>query len=176
MRNEVPHLLNSFLLTGLRYPVNIQIKALLGHSTMIPLHGRKMPLCLYRVTIRISQMPDERPKEQQHDQEEYRYLESGLTGLPIEARFLASAQRILYEEPNGKAEIRHLRQHQIPAFSSFGDYLLDLATGSEATSISPFCRIILPPRTGKTVVAGRIIDWAGLCSTIVVPTNDLRWL
>jgi len=140
---------------------------------MIPLHGRKMPLCLYRVTIRISQMPDERPKEQQHDQEEYRYLESGLTGLPIEARFLASAQRILYEEPNGKAEIRHLRQHQIPAFSSFGDYLLDLATGSEATSISPFCRIILPPRTGKTVVAGRIIDWAGLCSTIVVPTKAL---
>jgi len=90
-------------------------------------------------------MTDERHKDQQHDQEEYRYLEGGLTGLPIESRFLASAQRILYEELNGKAEIRPLWQHQIPAFSSFGDYLLDLATGSESSPISPFCRIILPP-------------------------------
>ncbi len=38
---------------------------------------------------------------------------------------------------------------------------------------SPFCQIILPPRTGKTVIAGHIIAMTGLSATIIVPTRAL---
>jgi len=161
-------------LTGLSYSVNIQIKPLQDDTWFtITLYGLTVPLCLCRISVRIRQVPDGQPKEQKHDQKGCHSLERGLTGLPIEDRFLASAQRILYEDPNNKEDVGQLRRHQIPAFSSFRDYLLDLATSPETTSLPPYCRIILPPRTGKTVVAGRIIAWAGLCSTFVVPTKVL---
>ena len=107
------------------------------------------------------------------DEEECHYLERGLTGQPMENRLLASAQTMLYEQPSHKVENGCLRTHQIPAFSSFVDYFLDLATSPETASTSPYCRIILPPRTGKTVVAARIIALTGLCSTFVVPTKAL---
>jgi len=111
--------------------------------------------------------------KKQGQEEQQRYLELGLTGRPMEDRLLASAQRILYEQPNQKVQNGCLQIHQIPAFSGFADYLLDLATSPGTASTSSYCRIILPPRTGKTVVASRIIGLTGLCSTFVVPTKAL---
>ena len=118
-------------------------------------------------------MPDNQLKGRRDDQDGSVCLESGLSGLPIEDRFLASAQRMLYEESVHPSESGELRWHQIPVFTGFGDYFVDLATSPETGSISPYCRFILPPRTGKTVVAGKIISHAGLCSTFVVPTKTL---
>lgn len=118
-------------------------------------------------------MANELTRKQGQDEEEHRYLELGLTGRPMEDRLLSSAQRILNGQPGDAAQNGCLRTHQIPAFSSFVDYLLDLATIPETASISSYCRIILPPRTGKTVVAAKIIALTGLCSTFVVPTKAL---
>jgi len=116
---------------------------------------------------------NELTRKQGQEEEQHRYLELGLTGRPMEDRLLASAQRILYEQPSQGGQNRCLRKHQIPAFSSFADFLLDLATSPDPATTSPYCRIILPPRTGKTVVASRIIGLTGLCSTFVVPTKAL---
>ncbi len=92
---------------------------------------------------------------------------------PMEDRFLASAQRILDKESNNETGDVALFRHQVPAFSNFIDYLIDSATSPVDAPVSPFCRIILPPRTGKTVVAGKIIDLTGLCATFVAPTRAL---
>ncbi len=100
-------------------------------------------------------------------------LEKGLLELPMEERILASAQRILDKESKNEIGDDALHRHQIPAFSNFIDYLIDSATSPADAPVSPFCRIILPPRTGKTVVAGKIIDLTGLCSTFIVPTRAL---
>jgi hypothetical protein len=101
------------------------------------------------------------------------FLERDLLALSIEERFLASAQRIVDKESINGAGDKSLRHHQIPAFLNFGDYLMDIATSPKEESISPFCRIVLPPRTGKTVIGAKIIEWTGLCSTFIVPTKAL---
>jgi hypothetical protein len=58
-------------------------------------------------------------------------------------------------------------------FVDFATYLTDVATRPRAEQRAPFCRIILPPRTGKTVVAGHIIDRTELATTFIVPTRTL---
>lgn len=118
-------------------------------------------------------MPDKQLSGRRNDQDGYMCLERGPMSLPIEDRLLASAQKMLYEEPAHPSKTGELRWHQIPVFTSFANYFLDLATSPETGSISPYCRFILPPRSGKTVVAGKIIAHAGLCSTFVVPTKAL---
>lgn len=101
------------------------------------------------------------------------YLERGLLELPIEERLLACGQRILDKESINGAGDKSLRHHQIPAFLNFGDYLMDIATSPKNDTISPYCRIVLPPRTGKTVIGAKIIERTGLCSTFIVPTKAL---
>ena len=100
-------------------------------------------------------------------------LEGGLLDSSIEDRLLAAAQRILDRESGSRTRAGSLRHHQIPALLNFSDYLMDLATSPKDVGISPFCRIVLPPRTGKTVIGAKIIGWTGLCSTFVVPTKAL---
>jgi hypothetical protein len=63
------------------------------------------------------------------------FLELDLLALSIEERFLASAQRILDKESIQGAGDKSLRQHQIPAFLNFGDYLLDIATSPKEEPI-----------------------------------------
>ncbi len=111
--------------------------------------------------------------EQPKDKAPALFLERDLLALSIEERFLASAQRILDNESIKGAGDKSLRHHQIPAFLNFGDYLMDIATSPKEEPISPFCRIVLPPRTGKTLIGAKIIEWTGLCSTFIVPTKAL---
>jgi superfamily II DNA or RNA helicase len=66
-----------------------------------------------------------------------------------------------------------LRMDQLPVFQDFATYLQDIVTRPEVEMRSPYCRIILPPRTGKTVIAGHIIAMTGLPATVVVPTRAL---
>ena len=65
------------------------------------------------------------------------------------------------------------RKDQLPVLQKFAAYLMDIATRPEPHAASPCCRIVLPPRTGKTVIAGHIITLTGLPATIVVPTRTL---
>lgn len=66
-----------------------------------------------------------------------------------------------------------LRADQARVFADFAAYLTEVSTRPPAEQRAPFCRIILPPRTGKTVVAGHIIDRAALAATFIVPTRTL---
>lgn len=100
-------------------------------------------------------------------------LEAGEAGLPMPERLLAASQRVLDTEATAGGKGGFLRPYQLPAHDNFGHYLMDLATSPEYDSVSPFCRIVLPPRTGKTVIAASIIQLTGLCSVFVVPTKTL---
>ena len=99
-----------------------------------------------------------------------RLLEQDLIREDLSERLLHGAQR-LARSSEARAGFSP-RPEQIRAFESFADYLLDAATAPCATP-ARFCRIILPPRTGKTVIAGHIIDRTGLTTTVVVPTRTL---
>lgn len=100
-------------------------------------------------------------------------LEKGRVHLSMEERFLVSAQEMLDREIDAAGECIPLHPHQITVLLSFREYLMNLATQPGGVQNPPFCRIVLPPRTGKTVVAGEIISQTGLCSTFVVPTKTL---
>jgi hypothetical protein len=100
-----------------------------------------------------------------------RFLESGRSDRTMVERLLAASQRILDTEASTGSDM--LRWYQIPAHDNFGRYLMDLATCPENDSVTPFCRIVLPPRTGKTVIAASIVQLTGLCSVFVVPTKSL---
>lgn len=99
-------------------------------------------------------------------------LEPGMSELSIDERILASVQRIVDSGVNPSGNGRQCFQHQETTFHNFFEYLLDMATGPDDFS-TPFCRIILPPRTGKTVIAGKLIQMTGLCATFVVPKKVL---
>ncbi len=102
-----------------------------------------------------------------------RLLENSKRLLPMEDRFLAAAQRVLDIGAVDSGASSPLRPHQMPALLGFRDYLTDLATLPGGVVDPPFCRIVLPPRTGKTVVAGELIFQTGLRATFVVPTKTL---
>lgn len=76
-------------------------------------------------------------------------------------------------EPEPGAGPGPLRAEQARVFAAFATYLEDLATRPRTSAAAPFCRIILPPRTGKTVIAGHIIERTGLTATFIVPTRAL---
>jgi RNA polymerase sigma factor (sigma-70 family) len=101
------------------------------------------------------------------------YLEKGLLNHSMEKRFVAAAQRVIDRMSDGSENDASLWYHQVPAFLNFRDYLMDIATSPDSDHVSPFCRIVLPPRTGKTVIGAKIIESTGLCTTFVVPTRSL---
>lgn len=101
-----------------------------------------------------------------------RRLEEAVAGHPMEERLLQAAARV--ERAGEPAPIpAPLRAEQARVFTAFATYLEDLATRPRSAAAPPFCRIILPPRTGKTVIAGHIIDRTGLTATFIVPTRAL---
>jgi len=70
---------------------------------------------------------------------------------------------------NGEASSAFvLRPDQDDVVSSFRRFASQVAKGG-----SPFGRIVLPPRTGKTVVAGHIVSETRLQTTFIVPTRAL---
>jgi len=108
-----------------------------------------------------------------------RLLEPGAGEQSVSTRLLHAAGRLLDQDPSDSNQDspRPLRADQLPVFRSFSDYLLDVATRPATSAPSdsdvPRCRIVLPPRTGKTVIAGHIVDRTGLRSVFVVPTRAL---
>lgn len=66
-----------------------------------------------------------------------------------------------------------LHEKQQDVFGDFVDWLREITTDLDAASSRLFARIILPPRTGKTIIAGEIIARTGLTATFLVPTKDL---
>lgn len=90
----------------------------------------------------------------------------------MEARLVHGASRIAHDDMRGSLP-SGLRDEQVRVFADFATYLTDVATRPPSDRRPPFCRIILPPRTGKTVIAGHIIDRAGLIATFIVPTRAL---
>src|SRR3989338_1924123 len=87
-------------------------------------------------------------------------------------RLLAAALRIKktleQQLVTGQTEISTytLRPEQIGVYADCVDYLID-ASQREKTS-PPMGRIILPPRTGKTIIAGQLAPTAGLIPTFIV--------
>ncbi|HEX4420119.1 MAG TPA: DEAD/DEAH box helicase family protein, partial [Kofleriaceae bacterium] len=101
-----------------------------------------------------------------------RELEFDEIALAMETRLALGASRI-GQVRESAATASALRVDQARVFADFATYLTDVATRPPAEQRAPFCRIILPPRTGKTVVAGHIIDRAELTATFIVPTRTL---
>jgi len=101
-----------------------------------------------------------------------RELEFDELALAMETRLALGASRI-GRPREAAATASALRADQARVFADFATYLTDVATRPPAEQRAPFCRIILPPRTGKTVVAGHIIDRAELAATFIVPTRTL---
>ncbi|MBN1652925.1 MAG: DEAD/DEAH box helicase family protein [Deltaproteobacteria bacterium] len=100
-------------------------------------------------------------------------LEEAELGLPMSDRLLAAAQRLDTHDPDRRESTSALRPEQQPVFASFQNFLLEFATRPNKPARPPLCRIVLPPRTGKTVVAAHIIERTGLTATFIVPTKTL---
>ncbi len=62
-----------------------------------------------------------------------------------------------------------LRSDQLRVFQDFASFLQKVTDGMA----QPWGRIILPPRTGKTVIAGHVVARSGLHATFIVPTKTL---
>jgi len=96
---------------------------------------------------------------------------------PMGERLLRAAARV-HERPSDprpgeSAEPTWaLRPDQSRVFDDFATFLLDAAT-RPAGSCESFGRIVLPPRTGKTVIAAEIVRRSGLHTAFLVPTRTL---
>lgn len=91
-------------------------------------------------------------------------------------RMVAAAKRIqstLEAKGNISTSARTLRPEQMNVYADCAGYLVEAATRAVDGSGPPMGRIILPPRTGKTVIAGQISAGAGLITTFIVPTKTL---
>lgn len=98
-------------------------------------------------------------------------LEEDRLERPMSERLLHAAARLERTAPRSLGY--PLRREQTVVFDDFAAYLLDVATRPSGRPGAPFCRIVLPPRTGKTVIAAHIIARTGLTATILVPTLTL---
>ena len=92
-------------------------------------------------------------------------------------RLLAAARRIEGTvEDAGAVEgsTFTLQPEQVGVYADFARYIADVAMRhDDRDSALPKGRIILPPRTGKTGVAGQIAIGAGLVTTFMVPKKIL---
>ena len=88
---------------------------------------------------------------------------------------LARAAHCIMVAGSGRAQETHaLRAEQTRVFADFAAFLLELtARPSVGDHLAPYGRIILPPRTGKTVIAGHILSRTELTTTFLVPTRTL---
>lgn len=104
-------------------------------------------------------------------------LEYEERSLDMSARLLRGAARIrqAMEAPGQVIGHTHtLRDDQTGVFGDFVNYINEVVeTPSEKIGSLTMSRLILPPRTGKTVVAAAIISGAGFMCTFIVPTKVL---
>jgi superfamily II DNA or RNA helicase len=77
---------------------------------------------------------------------------------------------LLAENQAQKFANRSLRPEQLNVLYDFERYLS--AVNSDQV-VGNYARIVLPPRTGKTVIAGHILARCGLSAIFVVPTRVL---
>ena len=90
-------------------------------------------------------------------------------------RIRRAAKRVVQIE-DGKVDgsTLELRAKQIGVYADFAEFLSDAADDPTGFKNGvPTGRIILPPRTGKTVLAGQIVAGAGMMTTFIVPTRTL---
>ncbi len=83
------------------------------------------------------------------------------------ARILAAAERLFDGDERAEGP---LRSDQREVFEAFAEFLGEVACGLEDQR---WAHIVLPPRTGKTVLASRIVEATGLHAAFVVPTRVL---
>ncbi len=92
-------------------------------------------------------------------------------------RLLQAAERInatLRGDTGVELSRYALRPEQVGVYADFASYITDVASRNPSKEYEPpMGRIILPPRTGKTVIAGQIIAGCRLMSTFIVPTKTL---
>lgn len=81
------------------------------------------------------------------------------------------ARRIMSESA-GKDDAYALRPDQVDVSRDLIEFLSDAAERQSSDEL-PMGRIILPSRTGKTVIAGKCLAACGLTATFVVPTKTL---
>jgi superfamily II DNA or RNA helicase len=80
--------------------------------------------------------------------------------------------RLFMSENAGKDDAYALRPDQVSVFQDTIEFLADAAE-RQASDELPMGRIILPSRTGKTVVAGKCLAACGLTAAFIVPTKTL---
>ena len=97
-------------------------------------------------------------------------LLGGESGLSVDERLLRAAEHVTEGAPRVAST---LRPEQVPVVERFEELLLDVATAPGGEGGPPFWRIVLPPRTGKTVVAAHIIARTNLSAAFLVPTLTL---
>lgn len=69
-----------------------------------------------------------------------------------------------------RSALRPPRPEQVGVLDDFKRYLAAVHSGD---GVSNYARIVLPPRTGKTVIAAHILAQSGLPAVFVVPTRVL---
>ncbi|MFH1078223.1 MAG: DEAD/DEAH box helicase family protein [Patescibacteria group bacterium] len=102
-------------------------------------------------------------------------LEIDAFRLPMAERLTAAARRMNKSAGNAAfgAGTTVLRNDQTSVYTDFMRYVAD-ATRRLADRDAPlFGRIIQPPRTGKTVIASRLIEGTGLQTLFLVPSRML---
>jgi len=82
------------------------------------------------------------------------------------------ARHVMMSADAGKDDAYALRPDQVSVFQDLLEFLSDAAERQASDELS-MGRIILPSRTGKTVVAGKCLAACGLTATFVVPTKTL---
>lgn len=106
-----------------------------------------------------------------------RPFERDTLALPVDERIALAASRLEDAAPGIASSQSVLRTDQLLVFRDFAAFILDVATrppGDDSHGAAERCgRIILPPRTGKTVIAAHILARCELCSTFIVPTRTL---
>lgn len=102
-------------------------------------------------------------------------LEENEGALPMEERILRGASRMTdMLEGSDCPYPERLRKDQGNVFLDFSAYLQEIATSPAAITAQQLMgRIILPPRTGKTVVAAHLISTTRLTATFIVPKRSL---
>ena len=104
-------------------------------------------------------------------------LEVAEIELTMEERILRGVSRmnkaVAMENQTTASPVYTLRDTQTTVFNDFAAYLLEVATRPSRNDELSMSRIILPPRTGKTVIAAHCIGTTALCSLFIVPTRTL---
>ena len=84
-------------------------------------------------------------------------------------RIRAAARRFADGSSTPAASTLRLDQQRVVL--DFAAFVADAATGRLAGP--PFARVVLPPRTGKTVIAAHLIAGGGFDAVVIVPTRAL---